>query len=319
MKAHLHTDWRDIPDSARGAVAALGNFDGVHVGHAHLVQAAHAARPDRELAVVTFEPHPRELFRPQDPAFRLTLPQERFAALSALGVKHVFQIPFDREFSAMSAENFVTRVLHESLGLHHVACGMDFAFGHRRRGNVDFLAERTEELGIGLTVVPALADALGPYSSSRIRRLLQDGYPERAAEELGRPWSIRGVVQHGDKRGRLLGFPTANIALGRHLEPARGVYAVSVRMADGTVCPGVANIGRRPTINDGQESRLEVHLLGFSGDLYGQTLSVALHTLLRAERRFDGLDALKDQIARDSEQATAYLAARQSGTIPTRT
>ncbi|GAB6966945.1 bifunctional riboflavin kinase/FAD synthetase [Komagataeibacter kakiaceti JCM 25156] len=319
MKAHLHTDWRDIPDSARGAVAALGNFDGVHVGHAHLVQAAHAARPDRELAVVTFEPHPRELFRPQDPAFRLTLPQERFAALSALGVKHVFQIPFDREFSAMSAENFVTRVLHESLGLHHVACGMDFAFGHRRRGNVDFLAERTEELGIGLTVVPALADALGPYSSSRIRRLLQDGYPERAAEELGRPWSIRGVVQHGDKRGRLLGFPTANIALGRHLEPARGVYAVSVRMADGTVCPGVANIGRRPTINDGQESRLEVHLLGFSGDLYGQTLSVALHTLLRAERRFDGLDALKEQIARDSEQATAYLAARQSGTIPTRT
>ena len=319
MKAHLHTDWRDIPDAARGAVAALGNFDGVHVGHAHLVQAAHAARPDRELAVVTFEPHPRELFRPQDPPFRLPLPQERFAALSALGVKHVFQIPFDREFSAMSAENFVTRVLHESLGLHHVACGMDFAFGHRRRGNVDFLAERTEELGIGLTVVPALADALGPYSSSRIRRLLQDGYPERAAEELGRPWSIRGVVQHGDKRGRLLGFPTANIALGRHLEPARGVYAVSVRMADGTVCPGVANIGRRPTINDGQESRLEVHLLGFSGDLYGQTLSVALHTLLRAERRFDGLDALKEQIARDSEQATAYLSARQSGTIPTRT
>lgn len=319
MKAHLHTDWRNIPDAARGAVAALGNFDGVHLGHAHLLHTLHAARPDRELAVVTFEPHPRELFRPQDPPFRLTLPQERFAALSALGVKHVFQIPFDQTFSAMSAESFVTRVLHESLGLTHIACGTDFAFGHRRRGNVDFLTEQTEELGIGLTVAPPLADALGPYSSSRIRRLLQDGYPERAAEELGRPWSIRGVVQHGDKRGRLLGFPTANIALGRHLEPARGVYAVSVRMADGTVCPGVANIGRRPTINDGQESRLEVHLLGFSGDLYGQTLSVALHTLLRAERRFDGLDALKEQIARDSEQATAYLSAHQFGTTVSRT
>ncbi|WP_010508150.1 bifunctional riboflavin kinase/FAD synthetase [Komagataeibacter europaeus] len=319
MKAHLHTDWRDIPDTARGGVAALGNFDGVHLGHAHLIQALHTARPDRKLAVVTFEPHPRELFRPQDPPFRLTLSQERFAALSALGVQHVFQIAFDRAFSAMSAEDFVTRVLHEGLGLHHVACGMDFAFGHRRRGNVAFLTERTAELGIGLSVVPPLSDALGPYSSSRIRRLLQDGYPERAAEELGRPWSIRGVVQHGDKRGRLLGFPTANIALGRHLEPARGVYAVSVRMADGGVYPGVANIGRRPTINDGQESRLEVHLLGFSGDLYGQTLSVALHTLLRAERRFDGLDALKEQIARDCTQAMAYLSTHEFAPVTART
>ncbi|WP_130730635.1 bifunctional riboflavin kinase/FAD synthetase [Komagataeibacter xylinus] len=316
MKAWLHTDWRHTPDSARGCVAALGNFDGVHLGHAHLVHALHAARPERELAVVTFEPHPRELFRPQDPPFRLTLPEERFAALAALGVRHVFQIGFDPEFSAMGAEHFVTRVLHEGLGLRHVACGMDFAFGHRRQGNVDFLTEQTEALGIGLTVVPPLSDSLGPYSSSRIRRLLQDGYPERAAEELGRPWSIRGVVQHGDKRGRLLGFPTANIALGRHLEPARGVYAVSVRLPDGRVCPGVANIGRRPTINDGQESRLEVHLLGFDGDLYGQTLSVALHTLLRAERRFDGLDALKAQIARDSAQASAWLAARQSASPP---
>lgn len=319
MKARLHTDWRAIPDSARGTVAALGNFDGVHLGHAHLVHALQAARPGRDLAVVTFEPHPRELFRPQDPPFRLTLEQERFAALAALGVQHVFQIRFDHEFSAMSAEDFVTRVLHESLGLKHVACGLDFAFGHRRRGNVDFLAERTRALDMGLTVVPPLSDGLGPYSSTRIRRLLQDGYPERAAEELGRPWSIRGVVQHGDKRGRLLGFPTANIPLGRHLEPARGVYAVSVRLADGTVHPGVANIGRRPTINDGQESRLEVHLLGFAGDLYGQSLSVALHTLLRAERRFDGLDALKAQIARDSEQAAAYLSSRLPGVGASRT
>lgn len=287
--------------------AALGNFDGVHLGHAHLLHALHGARPDLGLAVVTFEPHPREFFRPQDPPFRLTLADERLAALSALGVRHVFQIPFDAALSAMTAERFVTDVLHEGLGLRHVACGVDFAFGHRRGGNAAFLAERAEELEIGMTVVPPLTDEGGPFSSTRIRRLLQDGYPERAAEELGHPWAIRGVVHHGDKRGRLLGFPTANVPLGRHLEPARGVYAVTVRLPDGRTWPGVANVGRRPTINDGQESRLEVHLLDFEGDLYGQTLSTALHTLLREERRFAGLDALKAQIAEDAATARAYL------------
>ncbi|GBQ29636.1 riboflavin kinase RibF [Acetobacter estunensis NRIC 0472] len=270
------------------------------------------ARPDEPLAVVTFEPHPRELFRPQDPPFRLTLSEERFAALAALGVKHVFQIRFDEAFSQMPAERFVSDVLHDALGLRHVACGHDFAFGHRRGGNTDFLAERATELGMGFTQVPALTDANGPYSSTRIRRLLQDGYPERAAQELGRPWSIRGEVHHGDKRGRLLGFPTANIPLGRHLEPARGVYAVTVRLPDGRARFGVANIGRRPTINDGQESRLEVNLFDFEGDLYGTTLSVALHALLRPERKFDGLDALKEQIARDAQEARVLLEAELS-------
>lgn len=309
MKAHLHTDWRDIPAAARGTVAALGNFDGVHLGHAHLIRTLQQARPDEPLAVVTFEPHPRELFRPQDPPFRLTLAEERFAALAACGVRHVFQIRFDEAFSQMSAEAFVEEVLHDALGLRHLACGQDFAFGHRRRGDTAFLAERAGELGMGFTCVPALTDASGPYSSSRIRRLLQDGYPERAAQELGRFWSVRGEVKHGDKRGRLLGFPTANIALGRHLEPARGVYAVTVRLPDGHTRRGVANIGRRPTIADGQESRLEVNLFDFDGDLYGQTLSVSLHALLRAEKRFDGLDALKAQIARDAAQARELLEA----------
>ncbi|MBV1836939.1 bifunctional riboflavin kinase/FAD synthetase [Acetobacter estunensis] len=312
MRAHLHTDWRAIPEEARGAVAALGNFDGVHLGHAHLVHTLHMARPDEPLAVVTFEPHPRELFRPQDPPFRLTLSEERFAALAALGVKHVFQIRFDEAFSKMPAERFVSDVLHDALGLRHVACGHDFAFGYRRGGNTDFLAERATELGMGFTQVPALTDANGPYSSTRIRRLLQDGYPERAAQELGRPWSIRGEVHHGDKRGRLLGFPTANIPLGRHLEPARGVYAVTARLPNGRARFGVANIGRRPTINDGQESRLEVNLFDFEGDLYGTTLSVALHALLRPERKFDGLDALKEQIARDAQEARMLLEAELS-------
>lgn len=306
-KARLYTDWRNIPPEAHGCAAALGNFDGVHLGHAHLVNTVYAARPDLPRAVVTFEPHPRELFRPQDPPFRLTLSDERLAALEALGVRHVFQIPFDAAFAELTASQFVREVLHEALHLKHVGCGPDFAFGHRRGGTVALLGEQALALGIGCTQVPALADATGPYSSSRVRMLLQDGYPERAAAELGRAWAIRGEVQHGDKRGRLLGFPTANIPLGRHLEPARGVYAVTVRLPGGQSVFGVANIGRRPTINDGQESRLEVHLFDFEGDLYGQTLSVALHALLRGEQRFDGLDALKAQIARDTEQARHLL------------
>ncbi|NHN87774.1 bifunctional riboflavin kinase/FAD synthetase [Acetobacter conturbans] len=309
MRAQLHTDWRNIPPEARGAVAALGNFDGVHLGHAHLVHTLHQTRPEAPLAVVTFEPHPRELFRPQDPPFRLTLSEERFSALSALGVQHIFQLQFDDAFSEMPAERFIDDVLQGAFDLKHIACGHDFAFGHRRGGNTDFLAERATELGMGFTLVPAFCDAGGPYSSSRIRRLLQDGYPERAASELGRPWSIRGVVQHGDKRGRLLGFPTANVSLGRHLEPARGVYATTVRTSDGSAHFGVANIGRRPTINDGSESRLEVNLFDFEGDLYGQTISVALHSLLRGEKKFESLDALKAQIGRDAEQARTLLTA----------
>ncbi|MFT8516155.1 MAG: riboflavin biosynthesis protein RibF [Acetobacter persici] len=307
ITARLHEDWTAIPDEARGCAAALGNFDGVHLGHAHLVHTLHSARPDLPLAVVTFDPHPRELFRPQDPPFRLTLSAEKRAALEALGVRHVFQIRFDEAFSQMSAERFVEDVLCNGLGLKHVACGPDFAFGHRRGGDVSFLSERSAELGMGFTPVQALSDAAGPYSSSRIRRLLQDGYPERAAEELGRPWFIRGEVQHGDKRGRLLGFPTANIPLGRHLEPARGVYAVTVRLPGGQTRPGVANIGRRPPLEDGQESRRERNRVVFVGALYVPPLSVALHRMLRAEKRFAGLDALKEQITQDAAQARAVL------------
>ncbi|MEE8661971.1 MAG: bifunctional riboflavin kinase/FAD synthetase [Acetobacter sp.] len=307
MTCSLHEDWRNIPPQARGAVAALGNFDGVHRGHAHLLRTLQEARPDCPLAVVTFEPHPRELFRSEDPPFRLTLSAERHAALSALGVRHIFQIRFDEDFSRLTAEQFVNDVLHEALGLKHVACGYDFAFGHRRGGGTEFLADRAGELGIGFTRVPALTDAEGPFSSTRIRRLLQDGYPEKAAEELGRFWSIRGTVQHGDKRGRLLGFPTANVFLGRHLEPSRGVYAATVRLADGRFFRGVANIGRRPTFDDGQSSRLEVHLFDFDGDLYGSEISVALHVLLRGEKKFSALDELKKQIGDDAGLAKEIL------------
>ena len=303
----VFTDWTAVPAGSRGATVALGNFDGVHLGHAHLIRAAHGARPDLTLAVLTFEPHPRELFRPDDPPFRLSLSAERTAALAALGVRTVYELGFTAAFSQLTAEQFIAGVLSDGLGAAHVCCGPDFAFGHRRGGSVTLLAARAEELGMGLTVVPPLADAEGPVSSTRIRRALQDGYPERATAELGRPWAIRGVVAHGDKRGRTIGFPTANVALGRHLEPARGVYAVVARLPNGDTCRGVANIGRRPTVADGVESRLEVHLFDFDGDLYGQEISVALHGFLRAEQKFPSFDALRKQIALDADAARTLL------------
>jgi riboflavin kinase / FMN adenylyltransferase len=299
--------WRDLPADARGATVALGNFDGVHLGHVQLLRAAHAARPKAPLAVLTFEPHPREVFRPDDPPFRLTLSAERADLLAALGVSLVYEMPFDHEFSLMPAEGFVSEVLHQGIGARHVVCGPDFAFGHRRRGDTALLTTRAEALGLGVTLVPLVSDVQGPLSSSRIRRELQDGYPERATAELGRHWAIRGIVAHGDKRGRTIGFPTANIALGRHLEPARGVYAVTVRLPDGSVHRGVANIGRRPTVNDGVESRLEVNVFDFDADLYGAELTVALYDYIREERKFSGLDALKTQIATDAAHARRLL------------
>lgn len=304
----IFNDWRNLPADARGATVALGNFDGVHLGHASVIRAAHAARPDIPVAVLTFEPHPREVFRPDDPPFRLTLSAERADALAALGVQILYELTFTHEFSLMSAEDFVTAVLHEGIGARHIVSGQDFAFGHRQRGDTGFLSARCQALGMGVTLVPPVTDSRGPISSSRIRRALQDGYPERATAELGRPWAIRGVVAHGDKRGRTIGFPTANVALGRHLEPARGVYAVTIRLQDGTMYRGVANIGRRPTVNAGPESRLEVNLLDFSGDIYGTEITVALHAYIRPEVKFSGLDSLKAQIAADADEARRLLA-----------
>ncbi|MBY0330006.1 MAG: bifunctional riboflavin kinase/FAD synthetase [Acetobacteraceae bacterium] len=282
-------------------------MDGVHLGHLAVLRAAHAARPGAPLAALTFEPHPREHFRPDDPPFRLTLLPEKVRAMGAAGVAMVLAIPFDADFAAMAPETFVEEVLHRGLGAQHLSCGADFAFGHRRGGDATVLAELAEARGIGLTVVPPVADAQGPISSTRIRRALQDGYPERATAMLGRPWEIRGEVVHGDKLGRVLGWPTANLWIGRRLEPARGVYAATVALPDGTEAKGVANIGRRPTLGGDPQTRLEVFIFDWSGDLYGQEIGVRLVHFLRPDAKFDGLEALKAAIAEDACNARAAL------------
>ncbi|MCX7931924.1 MAG: riboflavin biosynthesis protein RibF [Rhodovarius sp.] len=305
----VHTGWQGLPAEARGATVALGNMDGVHLGHRAVLAAAHQARPDLPLAALTFEPHPREFFRPEDPPFRLTLLPAKAAALAAAGARLCYALRFDAELAAMSAEAFFREVLVAGLGVRHLACGPDFAFGYRRGGNLAFLRAAAEAAGIGLSVVPHLTDAEGIVSSTRIRRELQGGYPERAAALLGRPWTVPGIVEAGDRRGRSLGFPTANIPLGRHLEPARGVYAVTVTLPDGREFPGVANIGRRPTLGGDPVSRIEAHLFGFGGDLYGQELQVALRHFLRPERRFPDLAALAAQIRADAEEARRLLGA----------
>lgn len=301
------TDWREVPEALRGASIALGNMDGVHRGHQAVLAAAHAARPGAKLAALTFEPHPREHFRPEDPPFRLTLLPAKAAALGAAGAAVVYALRFDAALAAMPAEAFFDQVLRDGLGAVHLSCGQDFAFGHRRGGDAASMARLAEAAGIGTTIVPPLVDAQGPISSTRIRRALQDGYPERATAMLGRPWEIRGEVVHGDKLGRVLGWPTANMWLGRHLEPARGVYAVTVALPDGTEAKGVANIGRRPTLGGDPETRLETYIFDWSGDIYGQEIGVRLVKFLRPDAKFDGLEALKAAIAQDAEDARAAL------------
>lgn len=296
-----------IPAIARGSVTALGNFDGVHRGHAYLLQSLREQCPDRSLSVVTFEPHPRQLFFKEDAPFRLTNAEERNAALAAVGVDTIFQIDFDTDFSSLSARDFVHKILQEQLGVSHIACGECFAFGRGRSGNIDYLASETKSLGIGLTVVHPLEDEKGIISSSRIRHLLRNGHPKQAAALLGRIWSIQAIVQHGDKRGRTIGFPTANLQLGEHVEPMCGVYAVKIALASGEIYTGVANVGYRPTFGNQNECRLEVHLFDFDQDIYGQEIKVWLHQFIRAEKRFDGLDALKMQITKDASDAKDFF------------
>lgn len=305
-----------IPSDARGAVVVIGNFDGLHRGH-QVVIAAARARADapsdvggQALALLTFTPHPRRFFRPDEDPFRLTPFRAKVRAIEALGVDTLFVCRFDAKMAAITADAFIEEILHRGIGTTHVVVGHDFAFGNKRAGNPDLLRSRGRELGFGVTIVEPAKDANEEiYSSSVIRQYLREGQPLRAADLLGRLWEIEGRVLRGDQRGRTIGFPTANIDPGEYVQPVRGVYAVRAGVpTDGKTrwYDGVANLGVRPTV-DGSRLLLEAHLFDFDGDLYGRYLRVALVYFLRPERKFDSLDALKQQIAADSRQAREKL------------
>lgn len=297
-----------VPAHLRGGIVALGNFDGFHKGHQAVVgRAVERARAEgRPALVATFDPHPVRFFKPDLPPFRLTTLDQRQRLFAEAGADAMLVFHFDAAFASVTAEDFVTERLIRLFGAAGVATGEDFTFGHKRGGNVEVLKRLGAEHGLSVdAVAPVEADG-EPVSSSRIREALEAGDPETAARLLTRPFAIEGVVEHGDKRGRELGYPTANITLGPYLRPKFGVYAVRGHLADGRVLDGAANLGVRPQF-DPPEELLEPHFFDFSGDLYGQTIEVELISFLREEQRFDSLDALSTQIRADCEEARRRL------------
>jgi riboflavin kinase/FMN adenylyltransferase len=304
--------WQETPAAWKGGAVALGNFDGVHRGHQALLAttAEHAKALKAPLVALTFEPHPRRFFVTDTAPFRLTLPPAKIRLLGELGVQAVLAQRFDPAFAAISAEAFIDEVLLGGLGARHVVCGYDFTFGSRRGGNVEKLRKMGEKRGFGVTVLDPVMREGEIYSSTRIREALRAGMAREATELLGHPWEIEGVVEQGDQRGRTIGFPTANVALGEHLRPRFGVYAVHA-LIEGQENKGwlnaVANLGKRPTVGKLQEN-FEVHLFDFAGDLYGRTLRVQLVDFIRPEMKFAGLEQLKAQIAADGRAARSLLA-----------
>ena len=304
--------FNDLPADARGAAVAVGNFDGVHRGHQAVIdEAGRIARAaDLPWAVLTFEPHPRSVFKPDIEPFRLTPFQSKARHIDALGVDCLIVLQFDLPFSRWPAERFIDDVLLKGLEARHVVSGYDFVFGHGRKGNCELLLHKGAQAGFGFTSVTAVVDeASEVFSATRVRGKLAAAEPRAATQLLGRFFEIEGAVEHGEKRGHTIGFPTANLRLDETLRPAKGVYAVRVSIGEGPYPrwrDGVANLGTRPTFA-GDDLILEVYLVDFDGDLYGQHLRIALIDYLRPEKKFDGLDDLKAQIGRDIEAARDIL------------
>ncbi len=311
MAIEVIRGWQGLPEGTRGSAAAIGAFDGVHRGHRAVIASARQAadRLDAPLAVVSFAPHPRRWFQPEAAPFRLMTVAQMARALEPLGVERLFLLAFDAAMAAMTDAAFAGDVLAGGLGIRHAAVGFDFTFGKGRSGSPEALARYGHELGFTVSVTDRIDDPDGlKLSSSAVREALNAGDMARAAAILGRPFAIEGEVVHGEKRGRTIGVPTANIRLGDYMRPAYGVYATRTRLPDGRIIDGVANLGIRPMFEI-EEPLLEVWLLDFDGDLYGQTVETELVALLRGEMNFDGLDALKAQIDRDADAARAVLAA----------
>lgn len=299
----------------KGAVAAIGNFDGVHRGHRAVIDAAvtRAAALGAPAIAVTFEPHPRKILRPSDPVFRLTDETSKLRLLAATGLTGALVLTFDAAFAALTAEEFVTRILAGRLGIQGATIGFDFHFGHRRGGSPAFLAEQGERYGFTVETAQPLEDEGRPVSSSSIRAALAEGRVVEAAELLGYPWFAAGKVITGDRRGRNLGFPTANIALDPECGLKHGIYAVRAGIG-GLVRDGVASFGTRPTFDNGAPL-LEVHVFDFAGDLYGAPIDVAFIGWIRPELKFDSADALVRRMDDDARLARAALA-RAPGAFP---
>lgn len=307
MRIHHH--WSGIAAADRGASVALGNFDGVHLGHRAVIDLARD--PEAPLGIVTFEPHPREFFAPTAAPFRLMNAEARTHRLEKLGVAQLYQLPFDAALAGMSAEEFVAEVLVEGLGVAHVTVGSDFCFGKGRKGNVGTLRAEAARHGFGVTVADLVAAGGEEISSTAIRTALADGRPRDAAAMLGHWHRIEGAVEHGDKRGKGLGFPTANMGIEGLHRPRLGVYAVKVDILTGPYIgshDGAASLGVRPMFGTNRPN-LESHLFDFDGDLYGAHLSVALVEYLRPEMTFDGLPGLIAQMQADCDRARAILSA----------
>ena len=297
-----------VPDPLRGAIVALGNFDGFHLGHQAVVGEAVAwARSEGRPAIVaTFDPHPVRHFQPDAPPFRLTTLDQREELFIAAGAAAMLVFGFDGVLAGTSAEDFVCKLLAERIGAGGVVTGEDFTFGKARGGNVRVLAEVGATCGVRSRAVGPVLQGGEVVSSSRIREALQTGDCETAARLLTRPFAVRGIVQHGDKVGRQLNFPTANLDMGNYLRPAYGVYAVTARLPDGREVQGAANMGIRPQFTPPKEL-LEPHFFDFSGDLYGQEIEVAFRHFLRGEAKYDSLEALMAQIGKDCDEARRLL------------
>jgi riboflavin kinase/FMN adenylyltransferase len=297
-----------LPADLRGGIVALGNFDGFHLGHQAVVgRAIERARAEgRPALVATFDPHPMRYFKPDAPWFRLTTLDQRAALMRAAGVDALLVFGFDDEMAALSADGFVRERLLGQLGVAGVVTGEDFTYGKARSGSVAALAMLGRELGFSTDTVGAVELDGEIVSSTRIRAALREGRPRDAARLLTRPFAIAGEVRHGDKLGREIGYPTANVDLGNFLRPAYGIYAVKVTLEDGRVVDGAANLGIRPSFDPPREL-LEPYLFNFTGDLYGQVIEVALVEFLRCEAKFETLEALKEQMAADCDRAREIL------------
>ena len=304
-------DYTYVDPADRGASVAIGNFDGVHLGHQSVIGLARHGAPDAPLGVLTFEPHPREFFAPDAPPFRLMSGESRRHRLEKLGIDVLFELNFNAALSSLTPFEFAHNVIRDGLGLTHVVVGADFCFGKGRSGTADDLERFGRELGFGVTIAPLLAKSENTVSSTAIRQALSDGRPRDAAAMLGHWHRIEGVVVGGEQRGRELGFPTANMSIDGLHPPAFGVYAVLVDVLDGPnkgSYHGAASLGVRPMFGENKPN-LESFLFDFSGDLYGATLSVGLVDYLRPEMSFDGLDALIAQMDADCARARDILAA----------